>query len=669
MKLLNFLLIKLTLCLLLGIVIGFATLVQYQTVLLIFGVCLALWGVTFLVQHFKVIQTVYLSIITYITFIVLGVLTVVFHTETNHGSHYVNHIPLNDEALIRIHVYKKLKASKYNNKFLAEVMTVNSLKTSGKLLINVDTLLHVAIDDMLYTKGVLMNYAPPKNPYQFDYGRYMKNQQVYKQMYVTSANTFKLTSKKTVFGYAETIRNKINSTLNKHNISDENLSIINALLLGQRQEVTKATYKSFINSGAVHILAISGLHIGLLLLVLRAFFKPITYLKHGKVIASLAIIFLLWIYAFITGFSPSVVRAVIMFSLITIAMYANRITNTYNVLTISAFLLLLYNPFYVHEIGFQLSYLAVFAIVWIKPVFDKFWTPKNYVLKKFFDVFSVSVAAQLGILPVALFYFHQFPGLFFITNLVIIPLLGFLLCLGLACLVFGYFGHIPSLMFEVFNGSISLLLQFVQFISSKEDFVFTNISFNRVSMLACYLLIISGVLLCKKFTYRRVVFLLIGVISVQAAVLYNSSVYGEKQAFIVFNQYNATLLGVKKGNEFVYAVKGEYSKLPVTTYLTNEFIKKIRQESLQNVYVFHDKRILIIDERAVCLGDFNPDLVLLTASPKVNLERLIRDIRPKQVIATTNNYKSYVDRWRETCASKSIVFYAISEKGAYVLEK
>lgn len=669
MKLLNFLIVKITLCLLLGIVVGFAVCLQWQTSLLILAVSVLLWAGVFCMQHTKVVQLPFLGILTYMVFTVLGIVTVALHTEKNHRSHYINHVSDQGIPLVKVQVYEQLKSTGFHNRFLAKVIAVDTLKTSGKLLLATDTLMTVAIDDVFYVSGELLKFKPPKNPYQFDYARYMENQQVYRQVYITPQNTIQLVSATTIYGKAATIRNRINQTLLKHHISEENLSIINALLLGQRQEVTKATYKSFINSGAVHILAISGLHIGLLLLLLRFCFKPIMYLRYGKIIVPTLIVFLLWTYAFITGLSPSVVRAVTMFSLFTIAMYVNRPTNSYNVLTISAFILLLCNPYYVFAVGFQLSYLAVFAILWIKPMFDKLWRPKYFVFRKLWDVLSVSLAAQLGVLPLALYYFHQFPGLFFITNIVIIPLLGILLGAGIVCLVFAYLGCIPKVLFEFFDYSISLLLQFVQLISSKEAFVLTNISFNSVCLVSCYLLIVSVLLLWEKRTYNRLVFALVGVLSVQLVVLFNTWKYNSKEAFVVFNQYNATLLGVKKGKEFYFAAKGVYSKQNINRYVINEFIETIYQDSLKNCYQFDHKRILVIDENAVYVEGFDPDLVFLTASPKINLERLIRDIQPKQVIATTNNYKSYVSRWEATCAVYSVAFYGMDKEGAYVLEK
>ena len=486
--------------------------------------------------------------------------------------------------------------------------------TTGVVLINVDSTQTVDIDNVLYATIKPTEIKKPLNPHQFDYNAYMKRQQVYHQVYLNAKNSLVITQKQSLFGKANDIRTRINKTLENHSISEKNLSIINALLLGQRQEVSKDTYKSFTSSGAVHILAISGLHIGLLLLMLSILFKPITYFKHGKIIVSITIVMLLWTYAFIVGLSASVVRAVTMFSLFTIALYSNRISNTYNTLVISAFLLLLWNPYYIFDIGFQMSYSAVFAIIWIKPSFDNLWQPKLYIGRKFWDVLSVTLSAQLGILPLSLFYFHQFPGLFFISNMVIIPLLGFLLGLGIITLIFAYFGWIPDLLFQLFNQCITWLLSFVEFISTHEDFVFSELPFNTWNLITSFLFIISVILFWKAQSFKRLMYVLLSIVCVQLAFIRNDW-HSQSEEFIVFNQYKTTFIGQKLGRNFRFSAEQLKYNTSLDAYVVNEFITSVKRDSIKNVYKFKEKNILIVDQKEIYSTSFKSDIVVLTASP------------------------------------------------------
>lgn len=667
MKLLNFLIIKLTICLTAGILFGYHFPVNSDAIArLVFGGLVA-WLVVFFTTDRTVVQSSFLGAITYLLMFAIGVLTLQFHTATNHELHYSNLDNLNAAQNMKIHVFKRLKPNEYYQKYLGKVTSVDAEKTNGIVLINSDRTQTIDIDTVLYVSAKLQLINSPKNPHQFDYRRYMERQQVNDQVFLNSQNTLVLPSQQTVYGLANVIRQRINNTLQHYSISDENLSVINALLLGQRQNISKETYKSFTSSGAIHILAISGLHIGLLLLLLRFCFKPFTYFKHGKIIASVIIIAVLWTYAFIVGMSASVIRAVTMFSLVTVAMYSNRLTNTYNILVISVFLLLLFNPFYVFDIGFQLSYSAVFAIVWIKPQFDELWTPSNYILRKFWDIFSVTISAQLGIFPLLLFYFHQFPGLFFVSNLLIIPLLGFLLGIGIITLIFAYFGWIPDLLFTIFNKAISLLLKFVAFISDKEDFLLTQISFNELNLISSYLFILCLILLWKSFSYKRFVFLLSSIACVQVGLLLNKKA-SQTEKFIVFNQYKKTIIAHKKGQQFNYMSSSKNYPRSIDAYITNEFITAVHNDSMRNIFIYKKKKILVVDEHSVYNTTFKPDIVVLTASPKINLNRLIDVLKPKQIVVDNNNYKSYIDRWEKTCLRENVSFYNIKTNGAFVLK-
>jgi competence protein ComEC len=598
---------------------------------------------------------------------IIGVLSITFHNHLNHKSHYSLFLNETKSEKIQLHIFEELKPTKLYRKYLAKVVALNANKTTGLLCVNVDSTINITVDDFIYANSNLIKFRKPLNPYQFDYGLHMSKRNIYHQVYLSKSNTLKLSVCSSIYGSANRIRKRVNNTLIDYDISQKHISIINALFLGQRQMISNDTYKSFTNSGTIHILAISGLHIGLLMLLLGVLLKPLKLFKIGKNLLPFVLIILLWSYAFLTGMSSSVVRSVTMFSLISIAIYSNRVANTFHVLIISLFLLLMYDPLYIFDVGFQLSYLAVFAIVWIKPLFGKIWTPKYYISRKIWDIFSITLAVQFGVLPLSLFYFHQFPGSFFISNMIIIPLLGFLLFIGLLSLLGAYFGWIPNTLLDFLEYSLSLLLNFVEFISSKDMFVFSNISFNSVNLICWYLFIVCLIITIKSFSYKRLMFSFFAIIFLQLGYIYNKKENSSSE-FIIFNQYKSTLLAHRQGNKLVYS--SDSSKLPksIGTYGVNNFVTSIRSDSLKNIYMFKEYKILVVDEKAVYDLSFKPDIILLSGSPKVNLNRLIVLTNPKLIIADNNNYKSYVNRWRLTCLEESQSFYSITENGAFVLK-
>src|SRR5690606_29990590 len=165
-------------------------------------------------------------------------------------------------------------------------------------------------------------------------------------------------------------------------------------------------------------------------------------------------------YAFITGLSPSVLRAVVMFSLVTVARTISRRPSIYNTLGIAAFFLLLYEPYYLLDVGFQLSFLAVLGIVYLQPLLYKTVTFDNWLLDKVWALFTISVAAQLITFPLCLLYFHQFPVYFWLANLVVVPLSALALYTGVAALAFSWIPFLSELVFQSHFWSIWFMNEF-----------------------------------------------------------------------------------------------------------------------------------------------------------------------------------------------------------------
>jgi len=282
-------------------------------------------------------------------------------------------------------------------------------------------------------------------------------------------------------------------------------------------------YQQYSSAGVIHILAVSGLHVGIILLILQLLLRPLEYLRKGRFIKTLIIVALLWCFAIIAGLSPSVVRAVTMFSIVAIGMNMKRPTSIFNTLAISMFILLLLKPMFLFDVGFQLSYLAVFAIVWIQPLLYKSWTPKYKGVDYFWQIFTVTIAAQIGVAPLSLFYFHQFPGLFFLSNLVIIPVLGLILGLGILVIFLALINALPEFMVTLYGGIISTLNNFVSWVAQQEAFLFRGISFGIVAVLLSYLLIVFGIRVIKNRRFKRLVPFLLTILIIQSIALYKKS--------------------------------------------------------------------------------------------------------------------------------------------------
>src|SRR5690606_208367 len=190
----------------------------------------------------------------------------------------------------------------------------------------------------------------------------------------------------------------------------------------------------------------------------------------------------LWAFSILAGGAPSIIRAVAMFSFVAIGLHLRRQTCIYHTLLVSMFGILLFKPQFLFDIGFQLSYLALFFIVWLQPQLAKQYHPRFKIARYFWDILTVSTAAQLGTLPLSLYYFHQFPGLFFVTNLVILPCLGALMTAGILAVLWTAAGHIPDWLIWVNETGIRWLNEFIAWVASAETFVWHNIPFDKTGV-------------------------------------------------------------------------------------------------------------------------------------------------------------------------------------------
>jgi competence protein ComEC len=476
---------------------------------------------------------------------------------------------------------------------------------------------------------------------------------------------------KSLFGIAHTLREKINSELKAQDFSKNELSIYNAILLGQRQDISKETFTTYKNAGAIHILAVSGLHIGIILMILNFLFQPIGKLKQGKIIKLVVVVLFLWVYALIAGLSPSVIRAVTMFTSIAIGITLNRPSGVKNSLVASLFFLLLGHPLFLFDVGFQLSYSAVFSIVWLQPFFSKLWKPKHKAVQYFWQLLTVSFAAQIGVLPLTLFYFHQFPGLFFVSSLVIIPILGLLLSIGFLVAILALLDFLPKQLVDFYEILLEAMNKIVEIISKQETFLFEGISFSILLMVSSYMLLIFTMTFLQQKNIKNAFLFLSAVLLLQATLFYEKKKKQEKNEFIFF-QETANSVFVHRKNEKVIVYKNldtinRNLSRPVKSYILGNNLEISERKPIKNYFKSEKTSMLVIDSFGIYYPlKIYPEIVILTQSPKINLDRLIEILQPKMIIADGSNYKSYINRWQKTCGEKKINFYDTSKMGAFV---
>ena len=670
---LKFLPLHFTLFLIIGIVFGYAFNISLRLVFIFTFIIITVLGYNYFKSNVSFKLPIYFTIFTALSFFLIGILSIYLQKPVNQKNHYINSYNTDDRFLFQIE--KVLKPTKFYKKFEAKVIEVNGKKTKGRILVNLDKNIlgdQFKVDQLILTNKELIKVRKALNTNEFDYQKYLKKKGIYHQIKLEKSEHVKLQiNNRTLKGIAFLLREKINSELEKYNFSNEELSIINAILLGQRQDLTNELFESYKNAGAIHILAVSGLHIGIILLFLNFLFKPLERLKNGKIIKLILVVFCLWIYAIIAGLSASVIRAVSMFTMIAIGMSINRPSSIKNSLIVSIFILLLINPLFLFDVGFQLSYAAVFSIVWFHPIFKKLWNPKVKIVNYFWQILTVSFAAQLGILPLSLYYFHQFPSLFFVSSLVIIPLLGLILGMGIIIIILALLQILPQIAANFYGIIISKMNSFMVFVSQQEMFVFQNIPFSFLILVVFYTLILSYLNWNYNKNLKNLSLVLLFITIIQITFIFKKQQSYKSNEFIVFHQIKSSKIGIRKGNKLeVYHNLDSVNiskDRSITAFKQSQFnLKSIQFLPINNILEIDSKKILIIDSLGV-YNDllFKPETIVLIQSPRINLNRLIKNISPKLIIADGSNYKSYINGWEKSCKNKPVSFYNTSHNGAF----
>ncbi|ASV30656.1 ComEC/Rec2 family competence protein [Maribacter cobaltidurans] len=670
MKLLAYAPIKLSLLLILGILLGYLFPVPLG-----YSFCFLL--ISMFVLGYIFVQKKNLGLgfelAAAITVIFLGIFSFTESQPINHDSHF-SKITETSPPLLQVKIYDVLKPNTFSQSYLATVLRVDGKKTTGNILVNqpIDSTSNsFQVDDELFIRSKILDIKSPLNPHQFDFRKYMGHFGVYHSVRLTDENSFSSPDpSRTLIGHAQQLRSNIIKKLSQEQFGREQLSIIQALLLGERDTISQETYTNYVDAGAVHILAVSGLHIGILLLLIQFLLRPLNLLPHGRILVLTISVVLLWGFAFLAGLSPSIIRACTMFSFVAYAMYLNRPSNSFNILALSMFFILLaINPNLLFQVGFQMSYAAVFAIVWIYPLLQQWWFPKNKIVRYLWQLLSVSVAAQLGVLPISLFYFHQFPGLFFISNLLIVPFLGLILGMGILIILLSLLEIAPRPLIWFYNEVIGLMNKMVGWIAEQEAFVLKSISFDNVQLFLGYLIIGTLIYSLTNVAYKRVMYFLGFVLIFQLYVIFQNYTSGDKEEAIILHQVKNSVLFHRNGHTLNVMTSDSATAIRLfENYRVQERIDQVNYAPLKNSYTIEGRSLLIIDSTGVYTQAEPNSMYVITQSPKINLERFIQQSLPKEIIADGSNYPSYVERWKQTCLKHKIPFHYTGEMGFYVFK-
>ncbi|SHL60183.1 ComEC/Rec2 family competence protein [Flavobacterium xanthum] len=677
MKVLQFPLARITIGFILGLLFAFYLQPSTSAVFIALVTSSSIFGVLYFLSKNRKKLTLYFGIGTYFLSFIIGISTQIAHTDYFQRSNYIHNTAVFEQPqFISLTIREKMKSSTFSDRYLAIINHIGQKEQTGRIILNIqnDSLHHVLeVGNSLLIKGTLTKNKPPNNPNQFDYSKYLEIKQIYAQLYA-DVDEIKIGTEveKNIWYYSSKLRTRIIRNLKKNNFNKTELNVAIALIMGQQQDISLDIIRDYQFAGAVHILSVSGLHIGFILLFVTFILKPIPNSKRGSFIKLIIILLSLSMFGIIAGLAPSVVRSVTMFSFVAIGNHLRRKVNIYHTLLVSVLLILLVEPSFLFDVGFQLSYIALFFIIWLQPLLSSIWKPKYKVSKYIWDILTVSFAAQIGTLPLSIYYFHQFPGLFFITNLIIIPLLSIIMILGVLVMLLAAFNMIPVFLSQLLEWCIYYLNKIINAIASLEQFIIQDIPLHFYLLLSGYLLLFTVILWFKKPSFNKLALVLISILILQFSYFKIQWKIQTEQELVVFNSKKSTLITERKGeNILVYAndsiLKTAQKNSLLKSYRIGNFSTLKQKKRLQNFIFFNGKKIFVLDSSGIYPKNIKPDIIVLTQSVKINADRLFHEMKPKLVIADASNFKNIQKLWKASCEKQKIPFHATGEKGFYKL--
>ncbi|NOS56584.1 MAG: ComEC/Rec2 family competence protein [Cyclobacteriaceae bacterium] len=539
--------------------------------------------------------------------------------------------------------------------------------------------------DKLLIKGSPQALKPPANPGEFDFKRFLSFKSIYHQQFVRPAQIRWVApaDRKGFIYYSHQAREWAQLKINQYVAGEQQQAIAAALVLGVTDGIDTDLLSAYAASGAMHVLAVSGLHVGIIYGILLFLLRPLNRFAWSRWTVAVVSLVCLWVFAFVTGLSPSVLRAVVMFSFVAIARPFGKRTNIYNTLAASAFVLLLYNPYLIMSVGFQLSYLAVLGIVYLQRPIYNLWDVESRIGDWVWQITCVSIAAQAATFSLGLLYFHQFPVYFLISNLFVIPLSTAVLVLGILVLAFSFISPFTIMLGKLLTGIIYLLNETVLI---TEKLPFSLISDIHITTLQCWLLMIFLLCLILIFEFRKVRWLYASVI-----FAIHFSCLQWNHFFDSINRRQFIVYSVSGHYAFEFIMNGQSYFIADSALLQDNdrqrfHIRPNRQlngvarvrgvESLPAAK--WTKNMLIVEWQAKTIahiskkGDNTPHhfqvdyLVVSNNSFPLN-KKWTGSKKIGKLIVDGSNSRTYITKMRKFATAENIPFYSLLDEGAFTL--
>lgn len=620
-----------------------------------------------------------------IIFFLFGWILTQLHTAIQDDFHYLNNAEFTDYQVV-ISSNTEIKAKTY--KVEAEIKSIRTdagwIKSRGKVLLyfNKSTSPKPNYGEVYFIKGTPREIEAPKNPNEFDYKRYMQFRGIYAHHFLYE-NTFQKIGyqpQNQLLRYAYAANQYADSVFVKHIGTPNEYAIATAVVIGTRDYIDDELLQAYSAAGAVHVLSVSGMHVAILFVVLQFLFQRIKKKKNGKFLFAAIVISLLWVYAIFTGLSSTVLRATMMFTVIQVAELISKKGNIYNTLAVTAMILLCYNPFWLFDVGFQLSFLAIVGIVYLQPYLKYLWSPTNPILKNIWEITCVSFSAQLATFPLSIYYFHQFPTYFLLANVPVFWVSELVLPIGLLLLLTSWIPYVNVIFGFILKWILTILNKIIFFVESIPYSTLKGFSISIYELITIYIFIIGIIYLIR---YSELKYLKISLLCVIGLGFWNifEDYQQSRQQQLVFHFIprksgislidgkNATFItdSVLLSNPKIYDyhLKNFYDNIGIN-HLTFIDSKKYENKNGMTLIEVKNKRILWLQKPFKGNISGETDYLLLSNNALRRLNPAIRNLKFQQIIVDDSNRRYIVNNLKNEADSLRINLVSLYDSGAIV---
>lgn len=589
---------------------------------------------------------------------------------------------------VLVTIEEPLSEKNQSYKTVASVQAILSNRTvrqaSGNILLYFQkdsTAQHFQYGNRLILFKALQPVKNTGNPGSFDYQRYCTFQGILYQVYLRQGEyaALKIKNENLFRKCLLSTREKIVDILKRYIPGKKEAGLAEAMLIGYKEDLDKTLVQSYSNTGVVHIIAISGLHLALVYWLLTMLCKPLGKQKFARYVQPLVIVTGLWLFSFMAGGSPSVLRSAVMFTCVVTGTGINRKISLYNSLAASAFLLLCYNPFWLWDAGFQLSYAAVLSLgIFFKPIYHLLFI-QNKALDLLWKPTAVTLAAQILTVPVSVYYFHQFPNFFLLANLLAVPVSGIiiigeiLLCLASMIPVIATgTGYLLQQLIHWLNNYIELVGQLPFAISNNLQISLLQL----ICLYACICAITWWLLHQKKAGIHIALVTLLLFILLRTMAIVNAL---HQQKLIVYNipQHSAmdVIIGRKyffKGDSTLQYDKSVQSFCLQPCRLVHRVINRYNTGNLlvwNNFFRFGHISFLLIDQPLdleKIPKQVTVDIIILSHNPSIHIREITDVFTCRRIVFDTSNSPWKIAKWKQECSQAGILCHAVADEGAFV---